>query len=144
MVVPGVPKKRNPYIISKYPNSFKTARFFWFLKRSKVLSFDQVMGLWSSIRVAFFLGHPVVVGEFSLIRPTVNIKCKNNCAVPPWSMSQKYIENSYFLRLQILCENCESFKNIYLQWRYCTFQDIILRGGYTQRRETSSFLDLET
>jgi len=36
-----------------------TARFLWFLKRSKILSFDRVMGLWSSIRVAGILGHPV-------------------------------------------------------------------------------------
>lgn len=63
-------KTRNPYRISKYPNSFKTltAWFFWFLKRSKILSFDRVMGLWSGIRVAGFLGHPVWFMSFSFFK----------------------------------------------------------------------------
>jgi len=68
-------KTRNPYKISKYPNSFKTqylsARFFWFLKRSKILSFDWVIGLWS-IRVAFFLGHPEAHTIFLAIASYLN------------------------------------------------------------------------
>jgi len=52
-------KTRNPNTTSKSHNSVKTqyfwtARFFWFLKRSKILSFKRVGILWNSIRVAFF------------------------------------------------------------------------------------------
>jgi len=62
IVIPGAPK---------YLNSFKN-QLFWtlqdqknrtvravilFLKHSKILIFDQVMGLWNSIRVAICLGH---------------------------------------------------------------------------------------
>jgi len=50
-------KKRNPYRISKYPNSFKT-QYFWTLQKPKELSFDRVKRLWSSIRVAGFFGTP--------------------------------------------------------------------------------------
>jgi len=62
--VPGVPKKHNPYRISKSHNLSKNqyfwtlqktkARFFWCLKHSKISIFDRVMGLWSSIFLLFW------------------------------------------------------------------------------------------
>jgi len=55
----------------------RTARFFWFLKRSKGLIFDRVALLWGCKWVPFFLCHPVVKGvELS------NLKMKQ----APWSV----------------------------------------------------------